>query len=403
MTPPPAATSGPNTASVTASTGSPTSTETAAVTAAPTSAQGGNRWVRAVPGQLLIEHGPVPIPAPGEALIASTLVGVCGSDLHAVAGHHPFVPLPYRPGHEVVGVVSALGGDVSGAPSAGAAAGFGPVQVRVGDRVVLEPTLYCGHCKQCRRGVHNLCERLEFFGCTHPGGGLAEAFTVRTDRLHVLTADLSDEQAALIEPLATPVHAVRLATGARAGEDAQLSGRAVVILGAGTIGLLLLAAARWAGADRIVVTDVLPSKRERALRLGADDVLDATAADVVQQVRTALGESADVVFDCVSTQATVNQAVAMALRGGTVVVVGVPTAPVTVPLPDMQDLQVRLQGSATYTSADYPTAMKMITAGAVDPSDVITMIGSLDEVEQAFAAARSGEHVKVLVRPSRRP
>jgi 2-desacetyl-2-hydroxyethyl bacteriochlorophyllide A dehydrogenase len=359
----------------------------------------GNRWVRAVPGRLLVEDGLVPVPTPDQAVVASTLAGVCGSDLHAVAGHHPFVPLPYRPGHEVVGVVTALGGGAQEAPSAGAATGVGPEQVRVGDRVVVEPTLNCGQCKQCRRGVVNLCERLDFFGCGHPQGGMARSFTVRTDRLHVVPAGLSDEQAALIEPLATPVHAVRLAAGARPGEDADLSGRTVAVLGAGTIGLLVLAAARRAGAARVVVTDVLPAKRERALRLGADDVVDGGAADVVQQVRTALGESADVVFDCVAVQATVPQAVGMALKGGTVVVVGVPAAPVPVPLPQIQDQQVRLQGSATYTAEDYAVAMRMIADGAVSPDDVITMIAPLEEVERAFAAARSGDHVKVLVRP----
>jgi len=341
----------------------------------------------------------VPVPASGQALVASTLVGVCGSDLHAVAGHHPFVPLPYRPGHEVVGVVSALSGGVRDAPSAGAAAGFGPARVQVGDRVLLEPTLHCGGCKQCRAGRLNLCEQLDFFGCTHPQGGMARWFTVRTDRLHVLSADLSDEQAALVEPLATPVHAVRLASGARAGERADLSGRTVAVLGAGTIGLLVLAAVRWAGASRVVVTDVLASKRERARRLGADDVIDAAAPDAVQQARNALGESADVVFDCVGVQSTTDQGIAMALKGGTVVVVGVPATPVTVPLPEIQDCQVRLQGSATYTSDDYAVAMSMIAAGAVGPANMITMVVPLEEVEQAFTAASSGEHVKVLVRP----
>ncbi len=356
-----------------------------------------NRFVRAVPGELLLEEGEVPQPGPGEALVRSVLVGVCGSDLHAVAGHHPFVPLPYRPGHEVVAVVEALG--AGPATSAGAASGTGPATVAVGDRVVVEPTLWCGGCKQCRRGVVNLCERLDFFGCGHPQGGLAERSTIRSDRLHVLPDDLSDEQAALVEPLSTPVHAVRLASGARPGEDPDLTGRAVVVVGAGTIGLLVLAAARHAGAARVVVTDVLAAKRERALRLGAAAVVDATAPDAVAQVRAALGESADVVFDCVAVQATLDQAVAMADRGGTVVVVGVPAAPVTVPLPLLQDHQVRLQGSATYLAEDYALAMRIIAAGGARPEDLVTLVLPLDRVADAFAAARSGEHVKVLVRP----
>ncbi len=367
-------------------TGSPTAVETV-------------RWVSARPGGLVIERGERPRPGPGQARVRSVLVGICGSDLHAVAGRHPFVPLPYRPGHEVVGVVEEIGGDVHLAVSAGVAGRFGPGRVRVGDRVVVEPTLNCGDCKQCRRGVVNLCERLDFFGCGHSQGGMAEEFVVRTDRLHVVPPEMSDLQAALVEPLSTPVHAVRLAAGAGAEEEADLSGRSVVVLGAGTIGLLVLAAARWAGAQDVVVTDVLPAKRERAARLGAATVVDAAAHDVVDRVRGALGESADVVFDCVGVQATVDQALRMALKGGTVVVVGVPEAPVTLDLAVLQDQQVRLQGSATYLGVDYATSMWMIEHGAVRPEDLITLVVSLDDVEAGFGAARSGDHVKVLIRP----
>lgn len=358
------------------------------------------RWITAtVPGQLLVEHGPAPTPGAAQALVRSLLIGVRGSDLHAVAGHHPFVPLPYRPGHEVVGVIEQIGGDRADAPSAGAATGVGPGRVRVGDRVVVEPTLYCGHCKQCLRGVVNLCENLDFFGCGHPQGGMADLFTIRADRLHVVPAELSAEQASLIEPLSTPVHAVRLAAGSRPGEVADLTGKTVVVLGAGTIGLLVLAAVKWANAARTVVTDVLAAKRDRALRLGADAVVDAAAPDTVVQVRDALGESADIVFDCVAIQSTVDQAIGMAVKGGTVVVVGVPEGPVTVPLPILQDLQVTLRGSATYLAEDYSTSMRMIVTGAVRPQDIITLVMSLDDVTAAFAAARSGDHIKVLLRP----
>lgn len=357
------------------------------------------RWVMATPEGLRIEQGVVPEPGPGQALIRSVYVGICGSDMHAVAGEHPFVPLPYRPRHEVVAVVEAIGGGADSGASADAATGTGPDIVRVGDRVVVEPDLFCGDCKQCQAGRTNLCERLTFFGCGAPQGGMAELSVVRTDRLHKLPDSMSDLQAALIEPLATPVHAVRLAAGTRPGEQVSLRGRTVVVLGAGTIGLLVLAAARWAGAGRIVVTDVLPVKRERALRLGADAVVDAAASDCVEQVQAQLGESADVVFDCVSIQPTLDQAVRMALRGGTVVVVGVPVARVMVDLPRIQDLQVRLQGSITYLPEDYATAMQIITEGAARPEDLVTLTTSLDDVEHAFEAARSGDHVKVLLRP----
>ena len=317
----------------------------------------------------------VPQPGPGEALVQTVLAGVCGSDTHAAAGHHPFVPLPYRPGHEVVGVVRAVGGEVAG--------------VQPGDRVTVEPTLPCWHCKMCRTGRSNLCENLLFFGCGWEQGGMADYFTLPADRLHLIPDEVSDLDATLIEPLSTPVHAVRLA--------GDLAGAAVAIIGCGTIGLLMLAAVRRAGARAVVMTDPLAAKRELALRCGADAAVDATAADAVAQVRGALGESADVVFDCVANRATVPQAVAMALKAGTVVVVGVPSGDVEVPLALIQDQQVRVQGSATYLPEDIAVATAMVAAGEVRAADLVTAQFPFAEVAQAFAASASGAHVKVVL------
>ena len=313
------------------------------------------------PGVVELHRSPAPEPTAGQVLVRLGLAGVCGSDVHAYHGRHPFVPLPYRPGHEIVGTVEAAGDGAGVAPGA---------------RVVVEPILACGRCKYCRDGRYNLCATMTFFGCTAPGGGLADLFVLPADRLVPVPDALGDRHAVLVEPLSTPVHAVRLA-----GPD--LTGRTVAVLGAGTIGLLTLAAARHAGAARIAVTDVLPAKRELARRLGADSVYDAAAPDVV--------------FDCVAIQSSVDQAVAMAVKGGTVVVVGVPAAPVTVPLPEIQDLQVRIQGSATYTRDDMAGAIAMLAAGLVNPDDIITARYPLTEVAAAFAAASSGRQVKVVV------
>lgn len=328
------------------------------------------------PGQVELVVVADPVPAAGEVVVRMSAVGICGSDVHASQGRHPFVPLPYHPGHEVVGVVESVGGGV---------------EVLVGTRVVVEPIMACGRCKYCLDGRYNLCSTMVFFGCTAPTGGLADSFAIRADRLVPVPEDLDDRQAALIEPLSTPVHAVRLA-----GPD--LTGRSVAILGAGTIGLLTLAAARRHGAARIVMTDTLASKRDLALKLGADAVFDSAAPDVVDAVRADLGTSADVVFDCVAVQATIDQAIGMAVKGGIVVVVGVPAAPVTVPLPEIQDLQVRIQGSATYTRGDYAESISMLQEGLVRPADFITGEFPIEQAAQAFAEASSGRHVKVLVR-----
>ena len=189
------------------------------------------RVVVSASGVALIEAS-VPSPGPGEVLVRTVLAGICGSDTHALAGLHPFIELPYFPGHEVAGTVEAVGDDVTA---------VGP-----GDRVVLEPFLPCWECKQCRAGRQNVCERLRFFGCAHDQGAMAAFFTVDVRRLHVVPDGLSWAQAAMIEPIGTPVHAIGLA--------GWVTDRTVAILGAGTIGLLLVQVARAYGVRRVVVT-----------------------------------------------------------------------------------------------------------------------------------------------------
>jgi 2-desacetyl-2-hydroxyethyl bacteriochlorophyllide A dehydrogenase len=323
--------------------------------------------VVAGPSGVSIVSAPRPEPAPGEVLVRTVLAGICGSDTHALAGRHPFIDLPYFPGHEVVGVAE-----------------------QTGRRVVLEPFLPCWECKQCRAGRQNVCERLRFFGCAHDQGAMAEYFTVDARRLHDVPDALTDEQAAMIEPLGTPVHAIGLAGG--------VTGRTVAILGAGTIGLLTLLVAKAYGASRIVMTARSRASRDRAQHFGADATIDATAPDAADQVRAALGESADVVFDCVAEQSTMDQALAMVMKAGTVVVVGVPPAPVTVPLPQIQDAQLRIQGSATYLPDDFTEAMRLLATREVVIDELITSVRPLSEAAAGFAEAASGDHIKVLLR-----
>ena len=326
-------------------------------------------------GSIDVVTARTPRPGPHEALVMTTLAGICGSDTHAAQGRHPFISLPYHPGHEVVGLVAETGADVT--------------SVRPGQRVTVEPTLPCWQCKMCRTDRPNLCERLQFFGCGWQQGGMANYFTVPANRLHAVPDELDDVTAALIEPMSTPVHAVRTA--------GDVAGKAIAVIGAGTIGLLLVAVLRARNARRIVVTDMLPSKRNRALTLGADAVVDAASADVEQQIRTALAESADVVFDCVAVEPTVRTSVRLASKGGTVVIVGVPSRDVTVPLPIIQDHQIRIQGSATYLARDYDESIDLLRDGKIRTADIVTATRPLEAVAEAFHLSSSGEEVKVLL------
>lgn len=324
---------------------------------------------------ITIEHVPAPVPGDGELLIRTTVVGVCGSDTHAAAGHHPFIDLPYRPGHEAVGFVAATGWGVED---------FSP-----GDRVIIEPNLFCGRCPQCRSGRYNICQELKVFGCQTPGA-MTDLFTIAAHRAHHVPDGMTDFQAALVEPLATPVHAV-----AKTGD---LTGRTVAVLGAGPIGLLTVAAARHAGAARIAVTDLLDGKRERALRLGADAALPAGAPDLAELAHAALGGPADVVFDCAARGESMAQAVDVVAKGGHIVVVGVgPAGTTPIRLDLVQDREIRIEGTLMYTAEDYRTAMSLIASGAVDTAEIVTATYPLEKAAEAFSASLDLEQVKVLV------
>jgi 2-desacetyl-2-hydroxyethyl bacteriochlorophyllide A dehydrogenase len=328
------------------------------------------------PGVVELRDAPVPDPGPGDVRVLTRQVGICGSDLHALAGLHPFVSLPCVPGHEVVGVVDQAGDGVTG--------------LAPGTRVVLEPNLVCGECAYCRSGRYNICERLKVVGC-QTEGAMADAFTAPASRFHVIPDSLTDTQAALIEPLSTATHAVRMA--------GDLAGASVAVLGGGTIGLLLVIAARQAGSRAVAVSEPRASKRERAERLGAAFCADPLAADPVPAIRAALCGRADVIFDCVSAPASITQAIALAENGGAVIAVGVAQRDVTIPLPIIQDREIRISGSAMYVRDDVLAAISLIAEGAVPADDLVTAILPLTEGAKAFKLAAGGDEVKVhLVR-----
>ncbi|HEV7420244.1 MAG TPA: alcohol dehydrogenase catalytic domain-containing protein [Mycobacterium sp.] len=317
------------------------------------------------------------VPVAGEALVRTTVVGICGSDLHAASGHHPFIDLPYRPGHEAVGVVEAVGPGVDGS--------------WVGTRVTVEPNLACGDCTQCRSGRYNICRELLVFGCQTPGA-LADSFTIAVDRLIPLADDLDDRHAILIEPLATPVHTVRRAAEA----VGDLTDRPVVVIGAGPIGLFALLAARHAGA-RVVVADLLESKRARAERLGAAGTFDPAAPDAVDAARRLLGGPAAVVIDCVSRESSVAQAVELVDKGGAIMIVGVAAGATPVPLGLIQDRELALIGNLMYVREDFTAAVELLASGAVPIDEIISAEFDFERAAEAFAASADPENVKVLV------
>ena len=275
----------------------------------------------------MLHLGDVPepeLPAPGWVRVMPTLSGICGSDLAAIGGHaslylDPLTSYPFVPGHEVVGTLDD------------------------GSRVVIEPALGCKVrgieplCPRCAEGRPGLCYNvtegpievgLQTGYCADTGGGWGEVLVAHPSQLHPIPDALTDEAAVLIEPLACCVHA---ALRGGAGKDDF-----VVVLGAGTIGLLTVAAVRlFTPPKRLVAVAKHPTQRDLALKLGADQVI--APADVFQRLRFATGArrldgmdrslllgGADVTFDCVGRADSLNDAVRFTRGGGSVVAVGMP-------------------------------------------------------------------------------
>lgn len=327
-----------------------------------------------------LETARIPAPAPGQVLVRSTLVGICGSDTHAIAGQHPFLTTPYLPGHEATGTVVALGQGVT--------------SLGIGQRVLLKPNVSCGDCLNCAAGRSNACANLTWIGCDPSlrwAGAMADYFVAPERNLFAVPDGVDDRTAALVECLATPVHAVRIA--------GDVQGARVVVLGAGTIGVLCVVAALHAGAATVVVTDLDPGKLERAKRAGAHGAVQAGDPDVNEQVLAQLGGQADVVLDCVTNERSLNQAVGLLRRAGTLAVVGVPPRDAVLPMPFIQDWEIRIQGCAAYTEADMQTSLAIALAGGLPTDEIVSRTYGLDDVEGAFAQARADSSGKVLVAP----
>lgn len=328
-------------------------------------------------GSVEIHDVRIPTPQKGEVLLRTGMVGICGSDTHAIAGGHPFLCPPYVPGHEATGTVSAIGANVDDS--------------LLNKRVILKPNLACGSCENCRRGRTNACQELQWIGCDPSGkhpGAMAEYVIAPAKNVYPIPSDISDEAAVLIECLATPVHAVSQAD--------DLTNSRVVIIGAGTIGFLTLVACQDAGATNIVVVDLDDFKLERALRQGAHTVVKSSE-NTPSEVVEALGGPADVVFDCVAHESTVDEAMAMLRRAGSLMIVGVPPSSFPINMPRIQDWEIRIQGCAAYTEKDIHKSIQ-IAANHKLPDDVIvTAQYPLESASEAFAEAKNNSSGKVLV------
>jgi len=301
--------------------------------------------------------------------------GVCGSDLHWFLGK---MPCPSAcPGHEISGVVDAVGDGVE--------------RWAAGDRVVVEPLRRCGQCARCLSGDYHLCAQLGIFGVT-ADGGMATHLLVPAYCLHSLPEQVDFEVGALCEPLAVAVHSLRLAA---VGPQSR-----VLVLGAGTVGLLTAVAARHLGVAHVAITARYDHQRRTARRLGCDEILDPA------QPRGE-GPRPTVVIETVGGHAdTIGDAVRCVSRAGTVVMVGLfDVSPRFDPMLLLVK-EVRLMGANVYNhpagaSGDFEVALEILASRTEELRALVTHVFPLDRARDAFEAAadKSTSAVKVLLEP----
>ena len=333
-----------------------------------------------------IEDAPVPVPAAGQVRVRVDWAGICGTDRHEYEGPN-FIPVtrPHRLtgrvaplilGHEFSGRISALGDGVTG--------------WQVGDRVTANGTLSCGVCEACRSGRYNVCQKLGFLGVS-TDGAFADEVVVSAERLFAIPDGVSQRDAVLCEPLACGIHATNLL--------GDLTGKDAVVLGPGIIGLSAFFAAKAAGARRVLVTGVGEHRRALIEQHGGVYV-DTAEVDAVEAVeRWSEGRLADVVYECIGLQSTLDQAVRATKPGGRIMVMGVFGKKPVVDMNTLQEAERVIMTSQAHVD-EIATALKRLRSGEIDASELITRTVTLDTLVQdgfEHLIAHGPEHIKVLI------
>jgi (R,R)-butanediol dehydrogenase / meso-butanediol dehydrogenase / diacetyl reductase len=338
---------------------------------------------------LRLEEVPRPRPRAGEVLVAVEWCGICGTDLHeylegpifVATDEHPLTGsrAPVTLGHEFAGQVVELGEGVRG--------------LRVGDRVSSDGVWRCRDCWYCRTGDYHRCESIGFIGLASDGA-FAPFVVVPEEAAYVLPDSVTNEQGALVEPIAVAVHAVR-----RSG---MAVGDSVAVVGAGPIGLMTIAVARASGAGEIYVVEPSEARKARAFELGATVVLDPASGDAVAEVRrrTAGARGVDVSFECVGLQATLGTSIDVLRKGGTAAVVGVFEQPIQLDMNDVVLSERMVVGCLSHRN-DVPRAIALLADGRIDAELLITSrVDLADVIDEGFGelVRNKDRHVKVLVR-----
>lgn len=315
--------------------------------------------------KLEFDERPVPKPGPGEALVKTRAVALCGSDVHLFGGTHPYRTFPMVFGHETSGWVVQVGEGVT--------------HLSDGDHVVVEPAYPCGECYPCSIGRTNCCSHMKTIGVTVPGA-LAEQYVVPARALHKAPADLSPKAAALCEPCSVGLH-----TSNRG--DVQ-SGEQVVVIGAGPIGLMAMASAKRRGAQ-VAITDLIDRRLEIARRMGADLTINSAREDTVEAVREwTSGIMAPVVIEAVGNPRTIESTIQLVADAGRVVITGVTEQLASIRGVDLTKKELTISGSRN-SLGRFAEAIEFVGSEPERFTAMITNEFPFAETIEAFQTAHS--------------
>ncbi len=322
------------------------------------------------PGSFRVADVPDPTPQAGQVVVRVECCGICGTDLHILDGEFPPTPYPITPGHEFAGTVVAHGADVK-------------PDLPIGTRVAVDPSLYCGYCRRCRAGRDNLCENWAAIGDT-VDGAFAEFVAVPAVNAYRLPDHLDGQYGAMVEPLACAVHGMR-----RLG---PVFGEPTVVIGAGTMGLMMLQLLLDAGAGPVAVVDRVSERLEVARKLGAAQAV--TDADALDQARFG------VAVDATGVPEAIEAAIGLLDRGGRMLVFGVSPAEAAIRVSPFRvyNDEITITGSMAILRS-FGQAVDLLAGGAVDPRPLLGEPLPLERWGEAVDRVRAGQGIKWHIRP----
>jgi L-iditol 2-dehydrogenase len=331
------------------------------------------------------EYRDVPDPqiGPEDVLIRVKACGICGSDVHGMDGSTGRRIPPVIMGHEAAGIIAETGANVT--------------DWQKGDRVTFDSTIYCGKCYFCRRGWINLCDNRRVLGVScdeyRQDGAFAEYVVVPQHILYRLPEGLSFERAAMVEALSIALHAV--------GRTPISLNDAAVVVGAGTIGSLVIQALRAAGCGHIIAVDLDQNRLDLACKLGADEALNSDSVDVVAQVRRRTSDrGADIAFEVVGIPATLRLSIQCLRKGGSLTLIGNLSPTAELLLQSVVVRELTLHGSCA-SSGEYPTCLDMIARDRINVDAMISAVAPLADGAAWFERLYKGEPglMKVILTP----